>query len=59
MELRRHPFKAMGSPCEIQLYGGPEVDAVARSFGARAGCTRAEGFDAPEGWIVTDPSGRD
>ncbi|MEO0651458.1 MAG: bacillithiol biosynthesis deacetylase BshB1 [Planctomycetota bacterium] len=30
-----------------------EVDVVARTFGALAGCERAEGFVAPDGWVTS------
>ncbi|MHC4261712.1 MAG: PIG-L family deacetylase [Planctomycetota bacterium] len=31
-----------------------EVDAVASSLGALAGCERAEGFNAPSGWVTSE-----
>ncbi len=31
MELRRSAFKAMGSPCELRLYGGAEAEAALRA----------------------------
>ena len=32
-ELRSLRFKAMGSPCELRLYGGARADAIAAAFG--------------------------
>jgi thiamine biosynthesis lipoprotein len=40
MELRRTSFRAMGSPCELRLYGGAEAEAAARA--AQAEVARLE-----------------
>ena len=42
MELRRYPFKAMGSPCELHLYGKMAADCDAAEALARKEIDRLE-----------------
>jgi thiamine biosynthesis lipoprotein len=42
MELRSHPFRAMGSPCELRLYAGSGERADAAAAAARAEVLRLE-----------------